>query len=136
MEQSISNQSQIGQQVGIARSGAVLAHEHIASPMIADFDSGPVSTDELKPTRRGVLLGRGAGKIVAGLGACGSGLLYGALAAHYNQRAGMRKVCRQRFDGPGVKGSLFNASVPGVGLDKKGVFGSRSNACARFRSLV
>lgn len=94
-----------------------------------------MSADEMQPTRRRVLLRQGAGKVIARLGAGGSGLFYRALAAHHNQGAGMWKVCRQRFYGPGVEGSLFNPSMSGLGFDKKGVFGSRSNACARLKSL-
>ena len=135
VEQCVSNQGQIGQQVGIARSGAVLPHEHIAPPVIADFHSGPMSADELEPTRTRVLLGQGAGKVIARLGAGGSGFLYRALAAHHNQSAGMRKVRRQRLYGPGVEGSFFNPSVSGSGFAKKGVFWSRSKACARLKSL-
>jgi len=94
-----------------------------------------MSTDEVLPTRRRVLLRQGAGKVVARLGAGGSGFLYRALAAYHNQGAGMRKVGRQRFYGPGVEGSLFNPSVSGLGFGKKGVFWSRSKACARLKSL-
>ena len=135
MEQSASDQSQIGQQVGVARARAVLSHEHIASPVIADLYSRPMSADELEPACRGVLLRRGAGKVVARLGTGGPGFLYRALAAHHHQGASVRKVRRQRFYGPGVEGSLFNSSVSGLDFDKKGVFWSRSKACARLKSL-
>ena len=135
VEQCVSNQGQIGQQVGIAGAGPVLPHEHVASPVIADLHSGPMSADELEPTRTRVLLRQGAGKVIARLGAGGSAFLYRALAAHHDQGASMRKVRRQRFYGPGVDGSLFNASVSGSGFDKKGVFWSRSKACARLKSL-
>ena len=94
-----------------------------------------MSADQLQPTRRRVLLRRGAGKVIARLGTGGSGFLYCALAAHHNQGPGVWKICRQRFYGPGVEGSLFNPSVSGLGFDKKGVFWSRSNACARLKSL-
>ena len=103
--------------------------------MIADFHSRPMSADQLLPPRRRVLLRQSAGKVIARLGAGGSSFLYRALAAYPNQGAGMRKVCCQRFYGPGVEGSLFNPSVSGMGFGKKGVFWSRSNACARLKSL-
>lgn len=135
VEQGASGQGQVGQEVGVAGAGAVLAHEHIPSPVIADFHPCPVSADESMPTGAGVLCGRGAGEVVARLGAGSAGLFDGALAAHHHQGASMGKVRSQRLYGPGVKGSLFDASVSGLGFDKKGVFWSRSRACARLKSL-
>jgi len=40
---------EVGQGVGMAGPGSVLAHEGVAFPGVADFDSGPVAADQLQP---------------------------------------------------------------------------------------
>ena len=134
-EQSASDQSQISQEIGVARTGAILPHQHIPAPVVADFHACPMPANQLKPLRRRVLIRGSAGEVIAAFGAGGSGLFEGALAAQYNQGAGVRKVGRQRFDGPGVEGTLFDASVAGCGFDKKGVCCRRPKALARLKRL-
>jgi len=52
-QQSVAQQRQIGQEVGLAAAGTVLAHEGIAPPMVADFHSGPMSANQIKLESRG-----------------------------------------------------------------------------------
>ena len=127
-EQSAANQGQVGQQVGIARARAVLPHEDVPSPVIADFHSRPMAADALEPLCRLIVLGRKAGEIVTGFGAGGTGLFKGAPAAHHDQGSGVREVGCERFDGEGVHGALFDASVAEAVFGKKGVLGKRSSA--------
>jgi len=49
---------EVGQGVGIAGSGSVLAHEGVAFPVIADFDPGTVTADQLQPLSGGALIGQ------------------------------------------------------------------------------
>jgi len=112
----------------MAGTGPVLPHQHVPTPVIANFHSRPVSADELEPLGRRVLFGFGAREIVARLSAHGSGLLDRALAAHHDQRSSVRELGLERLDGEGVEGSGFYAAVPGSGFGKKGVFLSPSRA--------
>ena len=57
--------SEVGQGVGIAGSGSVLAHEGVTFPVIADFDSSPVSTDQRQPLGGGALIGQVAADVRA-----------------------------------------------------------------------
>lgn len=45
LQEGVANERHIGQQIGIARTGAIFSHQHIAPPVIADFNAAPVSTD-------------------------------------------------------------------------------------------
>lgn len=134
-EQGIAQESQIGQEIWIARTGAVFAHQGIAPPMVADFHSRPMPLDELEPLARGVISGRGARQVVARFGAAGRCLFYCAFAAQDDQRSGVGEVGLEWFDGKGVDGSFFHAAVTALGLDKKGVFWRPFSAWAFWSSL-
>ncbi len=60
-QKRIANEGQIGQQIGVARARAIFSHQGIASPVIADFNPGPVSTDQIQPLLGPILLGQRAG---------------------------------------------------------------------------
>jgi len=129
-EQRTADDGQIGQQVGIAGAGSILAHQDITPPMIADFDSAPVTTDESQPLIRAVLFGLGAGEVVAGFDRGFTRLFDGPLAAQDDQGSGVGEVSLHRFDGEGVQVTDFDAPVAGVGVGKKGVSFSASKARA------
>lgn len=59
-----TEQSQIGDQVGFPAAGIILAPERISAPMIAVFDSGPVTTDERNPRFKRAFVGLLAGEII------------------------------------------------------------------------
>jgi hypothetical protein len=58
------------------------------------------------------------------------GLFDGARVAQGNQGSGEGEIGFQGFDGEGVQGAGFNASVSGLGVGKKGVSFNASKACA------
>ena len=65
-----------------------------------------------------------------GLGGGVAGLFDGARVAQDNQGSGEGEIGLQGFDGEGVQGAGFNASVSGLGVGKKGVSFNASKACA------
>ncbi len=48
-EEGVADERQVGRQVGLAGAGTVFAHPGIASPMVADFGSAPMSSDPAQP---------------------------------------------------------------------------------------
>ena len=130
-EERIADEGQIGQEVGLARTRLVFAQQNVASPVIADFDSTPVSADEFQPLLGPILLGRGTRQVIARLDRRVPGLFERALAAQDDQGPGVREVGRERFDGEGVQVADFDPAVSRLGLGKKGVPGraSRPRAC-------
>ena len=109
----------------------VFAQQNVASPVIADFDSTPVSADEFQPLLGPMLFGRRTRQVIARLDRRVPGLFERALAAQDDQGPGVREVGRERFDGEGVQVSDLDPSVSRLGLGKKGVPGmaSRPRAC-------
>jgi hypothetical protein len=65
MEQRVANEGQIGEQLGMAGSGTIFSHQGIASPVVADFDSAPVSANQSEPLLGLIVLWQRAGKLVA-----------------------------------------------------------------------
>jgi len=126
LEQRATNERQIGQQVGVAGARMIFSHQCVASPVVADFDPAPVSADEFQPLSGLVFFGRSAGQIVTGLGGGVAGLFNRALAAQNDQGSGEGKVGGEWLDGEGVQVTDFDASVPGLGVGKKGVSGKAS----------
>ena len=120
-EQRVSDQGQIGQEVGILAAGLVLAENDVPSPMVADFHSGPVPTNEPQPLLRAVLVWRCAGQVVVRFGRALTGLFEVPSIAQDDQSSGETEVCGQRFDGEGMELAGFDSTVSGLGLFKKGV---------------
>ena len=117
-----ADQRQVGQQIRVAGAGAILTHDGVSTPMVADFHSGPMSADELEPLSRAVMVWPKAGQVVAGFIAADAGLFDRAPATHDNQPSGMGEIGFERFDGEGMHGAFFNASVANSVFFKKGVF--------------
>lgn len=103
--------------------------------MIAHFHSAPVPANQFEPAFVGVFFGQGTRQVGAAFGTGLPGLFDGALAAHHDHAARKGEVRRQRFNGEGMDGTLFNPAMPEVGLDKKGVACHASKAWACLRSL-
>ena len=134
-QQGTAQEGQVGQKVGVSAAGAVLTHEGIAPPVIADFDSAPVSANEPQPLGRAVLVGQGAGEVVMGFGGGLAGLFDSAAVAQDDQASGKGEVGLQGFDGKGMQVSGFDAAVAGLGVGKKGVSLSASRPwafCSRW----
>jgi hypothetical protein len=74
-QQGTADQSDVGQQRGVAAAGGVLAQEHVAPPMVAHFHSAPVPANEFEPAFVGVFFGQGTRQVVAAFGAGLPGLL-------------------------------------------------------------
>jgi len=131
MQQRAAQECQVGQQVGLAGAGAVLAHGGVPPPVVANFDPAPVAADQGQPLLGAVLAGRGARQIVARFHRGDAGLFDGALAAQDDQGAGEGEVGAERFEGEGVEVADFDAAVAGLGVGKKGVScrASRRRAC-------
>lgn len=119
-EQGAAHEGKIGEGVGIARAGAVLAPNSVAAPVVADFDAGPVALDEREPLRRGVRGGFGAGQIEADFVGGDGGAFHCAGAAHDDHGAGVGKVGGERFEREGVEAAGDDAAVAGIGQEKKG----------------
>jgi len=56
VQQCTANERHIGQQIGVTGSGTILAHQGIAPPVIADFNSTPVSSDQPQPLLGAIVL--------------------------------------------------------------------------------
>lgn len=111
--------SEVGQGVGIAGSGSVLAHEGVTFPVIADFDSSPVSTDQRQPLGGAALIGQVAADVRACFKRAGSGLFRGALGSNKDHAAGEGKVDGVRLDRAGLDLPVLDASVSGLAVTKK-----------------
>lgn len=129
-EQGAADESHIGQEIGVAGAGAIFAHEGVAAPMIADFHSGPMSANPPQPLPGRVILGRGAGQIVTGLGAGCPGFFGEALAAQNDQGSGKGEVGGEWLEVEGMELPDFDSSVAGLGVGKKGVSFKPSSPCA------
>jgi len=92
----------VGQGVGIAGSGSVLAHKGVAFPVIVDFDPGPVAEDQVQPLGRGTLIGQVAADVGASFKRAERGLFHGALGSNNDHAAaGEREVDGVRLDRAG-----------------------------------
>ena len=107
----------------------------VPAPMIAHLHSAPVPANQFEPAFVAVFFGQGTRQVVAAFRAGLPGLFDGALTAHHDHAARKGEVRRQRFNGEGMDGTLFNPSMPEVGLDKKGVAFNASSAWACLKSL-
>ena len=121
--------------MGMTGAGTILAHEHVAPPMVADFHPAPMSANEFQPLGWCVLAGRGAGKVVARFGGGQAGLFARTLAAQDDQGPGKGKVGRQGLDGEGLEPPGFDAAMAGLGVGKKGVSGKASKPWACLSRL-
>jgi len=129
-EQGAAQQSEVGEGVGIAGAGSILAPEDVALPVIADFDAGPMAADKRLPLGWGALVGFCAGEIKAGFESGFGGLFFGALTAHDDQAAGEGEVGFEGLEGEGVQAAIFDPAVAAAELEKKGVPGRASKASA------
>ena len=120
-EQHISNEGQIGQEVGVATAGAILAHDRIATPMVADLDSTPMPANQREPLTWGILVRQGAGEVIMRFFGGEASLLYGSFAPQHDEASSEGKIGFKRFDGEGMDASGFDSAVGGLGLLKKGV---------------
>ena len=126
-EQGAAQQSEVGEGVGVAGAGAVLAPDGVAAPVVADFHTGPVAADEGVPSGGGALAGPLAGEVEALLGGLPAGLCRNGLATNDDQAAGEGEVEGLGLDGEGVEAAVFEAAVAFGGLGKKGVSGNASS---------
>lgn len=135
LQHRITDQCHVGQQPGVARARAVFAHQGVAPPVVAHFHPTPVASDQVQPLPWGVLLGQRARQVVTRFGGGVAGLFHRPLAAQDDQRSSVGKVCGERFDGEGVQTPGLHASVPGLGVGKKGVPFNASSPWACWSSL-
>ena len=134
-QQGASQDGQVRQQVGLARPGTVFTHEHVASPVIADFDPAPMVPDQSQPWVGGVLLWRRTGEVVTGLGGGLPGSLPGAVAADHDQGAGKGEAGGEGFDGKGMELPGFDTTVTALAVGKKGVPAKASKPWAALSRL-
>ena len=78
--------------------------------MITDFNSAPVSADEVEPLQGAVLSRGSTGQVIMWFGGGVVGLFDSAHVAQDNQGSGEGEIGFQGFDGEGVQGAGFNAS--------------------------
>lgn len=121
VQQRAADERQIREEIGVAGTRAVFAHEGVASPVIADFNSAPMAANQSQPLLRMVGLGRRTGKIETGFNRGHAGLFDGAFAAQHDQGAGKGEFGAEGFDGKGMESAHFNPSVAELGVGKKGV---------------
>ena len=126
-KQGAAQQSEVGEGVGVAGAGAILAPDGVAAPMVADLHAGPVSADEGMPLGGGAFAGPQAGEVEALLGGLASGPDGYALAADDDQAAGEGEVEGCGLDGEGVQAAVFEPAVAFGALGKKGVSGKASS---------
>ena len=111
----------------MATAGLVFAEDYVASPMVADFHSGPVPANEPQPLLGSVLLWRCAGDVIMRFGRALAGLFDAPGVAQHDQASGEAEVRLQGLDGEGMKLAGFDSAMSGVGLYKKGVFSRASS---------
>jgi len=58
LQECVAKERHIGQQIGLARAGAIFSHHRVAPPVIAHFNPAPVSADQVQPPRGLIFLGR------------------------------------------------------------------------------
>lgn len=90
--------------------------------MIADFDAGPVPSNPGQPVFGSTLLRGDTGQVIAGFSARPSALFERPLRTQHDQRSGEGELQGEGFDGEGMQAADLDPAVPGLGLDKKGVF--------------
>src|SRR5689334_8780789 len=134
-EEDVANQCEIGQEVGIARAGTILAHERIAPPMVAILNPAPMATDQVQPSLRWIMFRRQTGQIVARFTGGDAGLFDGSLTPQNHQASGGGKIGAQRLEGEGVQLPDGDASVSWIGLGEKGVVFKAFNPCACLSRL-
>jgi hypothetical protein len=134
-QQGASNERHISQQVGLAGTRTVFAHEHVASPVIADFDPAPMSPDQIQPLVGCVLPRWRTGEVVTGLDGGNPGPFLGAVAADHDQGAGKGEVGGEGLDGKGMELPGFDPAVTGLAVGKKGVSGKASKPWACLSKL-
>lgn len=127
VQQRTANERQIRQKVGIARARTIFTHQDVATPMIADFNPTPVSTNQSQPLLRSILFGRYAGEVISGFGGTGAGLFDGPFAVQDDQGSGKGKLALEGFNSKGVQLPGFDSPMAGLGLGKKGVSFNASN---------
>ena len=98
--------------------------------MIADFHPRPVAPSQLEPLKRAIVLRRGPGKVVVRFDRRLAALFDRAVMARHDQGAGKGEIGAQGFNGERIQESGFDASVPSLGVDKKGASGSASRVWA------
>lgn len=129
-EQRIADEGHVGQEVWITTARLVFAEDDVASPMVADFHSGPVPTNQSQPLLGSVLLRRCAGEVVMRFGGTLAGFFNVSGVAQHDQASGETEVCLQGLDGEGVEVAGFDSTVASLGLFKKGVSWRASSFCA------
>ena len=134
-EEGVAQQREIGEGVWVASARAVFPHEGVSPPVVADFNSAPVPADEFEPLGGSVLVGAGAGEVVATFGGGEPGFFDRPFAAQDDQGSGKGEVGFHRFDGEGEEAPEFNAPSSGLGVGKKGVFSKESKAWAVLSRL-
>ncbi len=85
-QQRAADQRHVGQQIGVAAAGSILAQHSVAPPVVAHFDSAPVSANQLQPLFIAILSRLTARQVVAALGAGLAGLLGRPLALRTTSR--------------------------------------------------
>jgi hypothetical protein len=99
----------------------VFSHEGVSTPMIAIFNSTPVSTNQAQPLLIAVLLRWRTRQIVTRFAGSDAGLFDSPLTAQDDQRSSVGKIGGERFYGKGVQGADLDSSVAWVSVAKKGV---------------
>ena len=86
----IAKEHEVGDEMGIARTGFVLEEASILAPVVADFASGPMIADRLEPTVRGHGIGFSAGEVI-GVFPGGRLLFSFGEPSHVDDRANVRE---------------------------------------------
>ena len=135
VEQCAANERQIGQEIGIAGTRLIFAHQHVAPPVIADFNPTPMPANQLQPLFGPILCGRCAREVITGFGRAEPVFFEGPFTAQDDQGSGKGEVALERFDGKGVPVPGFDAPMARLGLGKKGVSCKASKPCACLSKL-
>ncbi len=131
-EEGVADERQVGRQVGLAGAGTVFAHLGIASPMVADFGSAPMSSDPVQPFLERIPIRWRAGEVATGLG-CRSDHPFSSCAGCAPRSGSGQRGSRRpgaRWGRHGVGG--FRLGHDRLGCRQKGGSGKASKACASW----
>ena len=131
-QEPVADQGEIGQERSVSAPRPVLPHQRIPPPMVAVFDSGPMTPDQLMPLFGCQFLRFETADVVADLLGGLAGALLGPATPDNHHTAGIRKVHRHGVGAKGVEGAAIDATVTYLAFLKKGVPGVAAFCWASF----
>ena len=119
-EQGIANKSKICQGIFIACARAIFPHDSITSPMVADFNTTPMTTNEIDPLLWAIVLWQGTGDVVAYFSRCLASFFASNLSAQDYQRTREGEVDSGWINFKDIDTTNRCAAMTSIALSKEG----------------